>query len=141
MLSWLNPKIWLALALLAALAAGTAYVYRSGGAAPRAELAARDRADDVAALQRARNAERTNDENDSRTAALSRELKRLREQPKFAPGPAPIASKCPEGQLCFDSAEFAGAYGVFRGEIREIAGQCAKVELDLDSARKFENGN
>lgn len=141
LLKLVNPRVWLAIALLAAFATFTGYVYRKGGDAPRAELAAIKQAAAAAALHRLKNVERTNDENTRRTTALNRELARLRGLAEFSAGPGPAGSRCPEGQLCYDEAEYTGAYRDLVREVRESAGEGAKVEIDLDSARDFENGN
>jgi hypothetical protein len=143
MLAWtklLNPKLWLVLAIVAATAGGLWYTYRLGGDAPRAVIAARAAADAKQALHQLKNKERTDAENTRRTAALNRELARLRDQPP-RPLDTPPDSKCPAAQICFDGAEFDRARGELYREVRQIAGEGAKVELDLDSARDWANGD
>lgn len=144
MFAWLkvlDPRVWIAIALVVATAAALGYTYHLGGEAPRAVIAERLKSDQLARLHRMKNVERTNDENTRRTNALNAELARLRGLPEFTPGPGPAGSKCPEGQLCYDEAEYVGAYRDLVREIREIAGEGTKVEIDLDSAKDFERGN
>lgn len=139
LLKLVNPKVWIVLAIVAATALGLGYTYRRGGDAPRAEIAARVKADQVAALQRLKNVERTNDENTRRTAALNRELARLRGLAEFQPGAS--GAGCPQDWVCYDRAEFTGAYRDLVREVREVAGEGTKIGIDLDSGKEFERGN
>lgn len=151
MFAWLkllDPKIWIALALAAVVAGTLGYTYKLGGDAPRTEVkrlkdldSARLQAEAREHARLQRNVERQNEENTRRSTALERELARLRGGPVFTLPGAPAGSKCPEGAVCFDRAQFFGEYGKFRTEIREIAGQCSKVAIDLDTAIESENGN
>lgn len=140
----LSPKLWGAIALCAVVG----LVYYAGGIGPRGEVSvleekesARVRAVAVQAGHDLKNKERTNEENRRSHAALQRELDRLRAIPVGAIAPAPASSKCPEGQICFDSAEFDAARGRFYTRVREVAGQCTALAIDLDSARDWANGN
>lgn len=144
MFAWLkllDPRIWIALALVVVTTAVLGYTYHLGGEGPRAELAAKVKAEQAAALQRMKNVERTNEENDRRTAALNARLAELLRKPPADLGPAPAGSRCPEGQLCFDGPEFTRARGEFYSEVRQIAGEGTKVGIDLGSAKDFERGN
>jgi hypothetical protein len=89
----------------------------------------------------AKNKERTDAENRRNHDALQRELARLRSRPEFVPTDAPPASGCPADQVCYDRAEFQRAYREFAGEVREGAGQCSALAVDLQSARDWANGN
>ncbi len=47
----------------------------------------------------------------------------------------PAASKCPDGQTCFDTAQFSTAYRILVGEIREVGDECTALTVDLNTAK------
>jgi hypothetical protein len=51
--------------------------------------------------------------------------------------PAPGGSKCPDGQTCFDRAEYQRALGEFDSEARRGADEGTSVTTDLDSAKTW----
>lgn len=51
--------------------------------------------------------------------------------------PAPTGSKCPEGQTCFDRAEYQRAIGDFDSGARRIADEGTAVTADLDTSKKW----
>lgn len=131
------------IALALALSVQTHRLESAQASVATMEQADQDRATAAAvqALHDAKNKERTDNENATRTAALNRELARLRARPEFVAPEAPPASGCPATQVCFDGAEFQRAYRDLAREVREVAGQCTKVGIDLDSAKDWANGD
>ena len=52
---------------------------------------------------------------------------------------APAGSHCPDGQVCFDRAEYQRAVGEFDSGARRLADEGAKVTVDLNTAREWAN--
>lgn len=141
-----SKAFWIAILAAALLGGAVHYKGKYDDAIAKVESmeqaeAARKKAAAAQALHELKNKERTDDENANRTADLNRELARLRGLALNPIGPAPAASKCPEGQICFDAAEFDGARRNFYTELRSVAGDCKKVAIDLDSAKAWANGD
>jgi hypothetical protein len=140
-LGWLklvNPKVWIVLAIVAATALGLGYTYRKGGDAPRAEIAAMKQAQAVEAARQLKNKERADEEAKSRSAAVGRELDRLRGLAGLTPG-VPVGTKRPD-LIAFDRAEFDRALRDYEGEVQEVLGVCAAAVVDLDVARDWAKG-
>ena len=54
--------------------------------------------------------------------------------------PAPAGSKCPDGQACFDYASLESTLRGFIKESRGWADQCAEIEAEINTARKWAQG-
>lgn len=108
-----------------------------------AERASRENA--LRAMRELRAKERADEENARTVAALRARVERLRrESPAVSGGaaaPAPAASKCPDGQVCFDAAEYQRAYGVFAAGARAVADSCTEMIADLDTAKGWARGD
>lgn len=50
---------------------------------------------------------------------------------------APAASKCPDGQACFDRAELQRALERYRDAVRGLADESSEVAVQLDTARRW----
>lgn len=50
---------------------------------------------------------------------------------------APAGSRCPDGQTCFDTAEYQRALGEFDRRARQLADEGTSVTTDLDSAAEW----
>lgn len=89
----------------------------------------------------ARNKERADEENRKRTAAVNATIRSLRAARDDARrrllSAAPAGSKCPDGQACFDGADFERAYGKLVGELRAIADEGTQVTTDLNTAKRW----
>ena len=83
--------------------------------------------------------EQADEENRKRTTALTATIRGLRNERDDARrrflSAAPAGSQCPEGQACFDRAEFERAYGDLVGEVRALADEGTQVTIDLDTAK------
>lgn len=130
-----DPKVWIALAIVAATAAALGYTYKLGGDAPRAEITAMKQAAAVEAARQLKNKERTDAENDRRTAALNRELARLRKLASLTPGILP-ETKRPD-LIAFDRALFDRALREYEAEVQGLLGEGAKAVVDVDSTREW----
>jgi hypothetical protein len=82
--------------------------------------------------------ERANEANERNTAALNRELIRLRANnaTQMLLPPAPAGSSRPD-LACFDRAEFIGAARKRGDRVLEIVGAGAKATVDLDDAKTW----
>lgn len=129
------------LALVIAFAGWTGGVYWKGGEAPRAQLAAVAEAQAKQRMHELRNKERTDAEYTRRDADLRRTIARLRERPVDVAGERPASSRCPDGQLCYDRAEFERAYGELVREIRELAAEGSALALELEVAEEWAHGD
>lgn len=49
----------------------------------------------------------------------------------------PPGSRCPDGQTCFERAEYLGAYRELVQEVRGAADEGAAVVIDLDTAKRW----
>lgn len=139
LLKLVNPKVWLAVALLAVFATFTGYVYRKGGDAPRAELAAIRQASAVEAAHQLKNKERSDEEYSRKRAALERDLDRLRRRADLVPG-TPASTSRPD-LVAFDRAEFNRALREYRSGMDQIVGEGAKAVVDLDVSKDWARGN
>jgi len=83
--------------------------------------------------------EQADAENKRSTDALLADIKRLRDQrSRSSIVPAkPPASKCPDGQACFERAQLELALRDYRSAIRGLVDEGSAVTVDLDSARKW----
>lgn len=87
--------------------------------------------------------EKTDDENkaararDAATIARLRSDAAARDSRGGSVSPAPGGSKCPDGQTCFDRAEYQRALGEFDSEARRGADEGTSVTTDLDSAKRW----
>jgi hypothetical protein len=52
----------------------------------------------------------------------------------------PPGSRCPDGQACFNRAEYQRAYGKLVADLRAIADEGTAVATDLNTARKWAQG-
>lgn len=50
---------------------------------------------------------------------------------------APAGSKCPDGQTCFDSAQYRSAMGTADTGARRLAGEGTSVTTDLNTAKRW----
>lgn len=50
------------------------------------------------------------------------------------PGQQPVGSKCPDGQVCYDRAEFDAALRGFAADVARQVGQGDALKLKLDTA-------
>lgn len=142
-------RFWLLSALLVAGATAGVQTLRLGKA--KAELVAfvsqtaaageaQKAANALTAYNDLKRKEKADEENRRTVAALRASVERLRSD--FRPGggaaaPAPAGSKCPDGQACFDRAEYLRADGVFVEEARGIADSCTAMNIDLDTAKRW----
>jgi hypothetical protein len=53
---------------------------------------------------------------------------------------APAGSRCPDGQTCFDTAEYQRALGEFDRRARQLADEGTSVATDLDTAARWAQG-
>lgn len=67
------------------------------------------------------------------------ELRRERARRSIVPA-APAASKCPDGQACFDRTELERAIEHFRDGVRGLADEGSAVMIDLDTAKEWAHG-
>ena len=84
--------------------------------------------------------EQTDAENARTHAADQLTIGRLRKQLSTSGGslpPAPAGSKCPDGQTCFDRAEYQRADGVFVAGARGLSDEGTAVTADLDTAKRW----
>ena len=70
-------------------------------------------------------------------AALARRLRQSTRAGGGSLSPAPAGSKCPQGQTCFDTAEYQRADGIFVTGARKLADEGTAVSIDLNTARKW----
>lgn len=108
-----------------------------GGVAALGEAAIRQRA--ITEAANIRNKERADEENRKRTAAVAAAIRGLRNERDDARrrflSQAPAGSVCPDGQVCFERADFERAYGELVDEIRALADEGTAVTIDLDTAK------
>ena len=52
---------------------------------------------------------------------------------------APAGSRCPDGAVCFDRAEYQRAVGEFTAGARRLADEGTQVTTDLNTAREWAN--
>lgn len=64
-------------------------------------------------------------------------LRNKRDSGRSIVPPAPAASKCPNGQACFDRAELERALRDYRSEIRQLVDEGSAVTVDLNTAKKW----
>lgn len=89
--------------------------------------------------------ERTDAEHDRRTRAAGVTIRRLRataaarDSRGGSVSAAPAGSGCPEGQVCFDRAEYQRALGAFDRGTRQLADEGTQVTLDLNAAIGWAN--
>ena len=79
-------------------------------------------------------------ENAKTVAALNSRIAGLRKQLSTSGGslsPSPAGSRCPDGQTCFDRAEYQRADGDFVAEARGLADEGTAVTADLDTAKRW----
>lgn len=95
------------------------------------------------ALDDIKRKERADEENDRRRADDQRTIGRLRADAAArdsrggSAAPAPAASRCAEGQVCFDRAEYQRAIGEFDQAARRLADEGTQVTSDLETARTW----
>jgi hypothetical protein len=94
----------------------------------------------IADEQRKEKADAENADTVTRLRADVERLRRERDSRSSSIGTAPAASKCPDGQVCFDRAEFERAYRALVADLRAIADEGAAVTVDLDTAKKWAQG-
>ena len=89
-------------------------------------------------------AKETADEENSRSLATARAtISKLRADAAKrdtrggSVSPAPAGSRCPDGQTCFDRAEYQRAIGEFDSGARRLADEGTKVTTDLNTAREW----
>jgi hypothetical protein len=115
------------------------YASFQGGVAALAEDA-RQRAARTDATN-ARNKERADEENRKRAIAVAATVRKLRADADDARrrflSEAPAGSKCPDGQVCFDAAEFERAHGDLVARVRAGADEGTAMTLDLDTAKAW----
>jgi len=101
-------------------------------------LAAKKAAADKEAQDKLRK-EQADVENKRTTDALLADIKRLRDSRsgrRIVP-PAPAASKCPDGQACFDRAQLELALRDYRSAIRGLVDEGSQITIDLDTAKNW----
>lgn len=107
---------------------------RALGEKAKAEAEATKKADIVAR-------EKADAENAAAVARLNTTIGELRHQRDSARSAflsaAPAGSKCPQGQACFDRAEFERAYGGLVKELRGLADEGTAVTTDLNTAKRW----
>lgn len=87
--------------------------------------------------------ERADESHDLRVALRDRTIAKLRAdaQERDSRGgsvpAAPTGSKCPDGQVCFDRAEYQRALGEFDSEARRGADEGTKVTEEFDTVVKW----
>ena len=84
--------------------------------------------------------EQADAENAKTVADLNARIAGLRKQLSTSGGsmsPAPAGSRCPDGQTCFDRAEYQRADGVFVAGARSLSDEGAAVTADLDTAKRW----
>ena len=84
--------------------------------------------------------EKADAENKRTTDALRVTIKRLRDANNTSGGSVsrnPPGSRCPDGQTCFDTAEYRRADGEFVAEARGLADEGAALETDMATVRKW----
>ena len=95
---------------------------------------------EVKSLNEARKKEADN-ANAQKVASLNAAIGKLRADADRAGSgklsAAPTGSKCPDGQACFDRAEFERAYGGLVKDVRQWADEGSAVTLDLDTAKAW----
>lgn len=99
-----------------------------------AQRQAKEQAEKDRKKQEKANAE--NKRNHARIAGLLEQLRRFNTS-GGAMSPAPTGSKCPEGQVCFDRAEYLRADGKFVEGARVLADEGTAVTIDLDTATSW----
>lgn len=89
-------------------------------------------------------AERAKEESDAENEKLRNQLaaatRKLRESNPVSggsAGPARPGSKCPDGQTCFDTAEYQRADGKFVEGARGLADESTALNADLDTAKTW----
>ena len=116
--------------------------FKGGVAALGREAAARNATIALADLKRK---ERADEEHARRTADDRRTIERLRadaarrDSRGGSVSAAPAGSRCPEGQVCFDRAEYQRAIGEFDREARRLADEGTQVTTDLNAAITWSN--
>lgn len=145
-------EYWYVVALAALIAGLAAYgqTMRSERDSARVELAdyraevadERTKAAKAAlakAIEDERKKEQADAENERERNRLAGELEQLRQQqplhvdlPASRPG-----SLCPDGQVCFERAEYGRAYREFVAEIRQVANECTALEADLNTSKRW----
>ena len=105
---------------------------------------AKEKADKQAAADR--KAKETADEENRRSHATARAtISKLRAAATARNSrggsvpPAPAGSRCPDGAVCFDTAEYQRAIGDFDREARSGADEGTKVTTDFNTAREWAN--
>lgn len=97
------------------------------------------------ALHDLKNKERTDEEVDRLRAAHRAALAGLRAAAAARNSgggsvpAAPAGSRCPDGQTCFDTAEYQRAVGDFDRAARQLADEGTEVVQDLDAAKRWVN--
>jgi hypothetical protein len=83
--------------------------------------------------------EQADAENKRSTDALLADISRLRAQRagRSIVPPSPGASKCPDGQACFERAELERSLRDYRSSIRGLVDEGSAVTVDLDTVRRW----
>ena len=140
----MNPLqiVYSVLALVLLAGAGT-YIYKCESAmrfAERAAILAEDakkKADEQAASDRQAK-EKADAENERTIAGLRANIKRLRQPTSGGSVSAnPPGSRCPDGQVCYDKAEYQRADGVFVAGARGLADEGSEIAVDLSTAQTW----
>lgn len=79
-------------------------------------------------------------ENETLKRDLADATRRLRDAANISGGSmpaAPAGSRCPDGQTCFDTAEYQRADGAFVGGARSLADEGTALNADLDTAKRW----
>lgn len=101
---------------------------------------ARQRAEAIAAHDELLK-EEADEENRQAHGRLRADIARLRHERDRARSslvpPAPAASKCPDGQACFDRAELDGALRRYRDGVRGLVDEGSAVTIDLNTAKRW----
>lgn len=89
--------------------------------------------------------ERADENHDLRVALRDRTIAKLRADARErdsrggSVSAAPAGSECPDGQVCFDRAEYQRALGEFDSEARRGADEGTKVAEEFDTIIKWHN--
>jgi hypothetical protein len=90
--------------------------------------------------------EKADAENVRTVSVLAGHLDRMRRERDDAranflpPASASAGSKCPDGQVCLDRAEYLGAYRELVQEVRGAGDEGTSAVTDLDTAKKWAQG-
>ena len=84
--------------------------------------------------------EKADAENKTTISNLRSDVKRLRDATNTSGGSVsddPAGSRCPDGQTCFDTAEYRRADGVFVAGARKLSDEGSEIAVNFNTALKW----